>query len=154
MSVMSPPHRVIPEHGPLGALTGHWQAWRRRDELDGLIIDGVEPNATGVLALRAHQLTERNHRCRLAAELRNIVAAVDGPDPSRYAVDVCADEVRVARTLMLELAALLTTESGCPRGVAIVRALLRDPVSPLYTPAPNDELWRRCRAARRAFDGA
>jgi hypothetical protein len=144
-------YRALPDH-PIGALTGHWRAWRRRDELDLLLIDGARADANAALTLRAHQLIEDGHRRRLAAELESVVAAVEGLEPSRHAVDLCADEVRAARGALLELAGQLRSTPCRPRGVAMTRRLLRDPSSPLYHPAANDDLWRAARAASRALE--
>jgi hypothetical protein len=143
-------HRAFPDH-TIGALAGHWRAWRRRDELDRLLINGAHAEASAELTLRARQLTDNDHCHRLAAELESVVAAVAGLEPSRHAVDLCADEVRAARGALLELAGQLRREPCLPRGVAMARRLLRDPSSPLYHPAANDDLWRAARAASRAL---
>jgi hypothetical protein len=142
-------HRADVSAHPLGALTVHWRAWRACDQLDGLLIDGVDPESSAELALRARRLTDGSHR--LAAELESAVAAVDAREPSRFAIDMCCDEVRAARGALLALAAQLREPGGLPRGVALTRRLLRDPASPLYEPAANDDLWRAVRAASRAL---
>jgi hypothetical protein len=149
----APTSRAVPDH-PLGALTGHWRAWRRRDELDRLLIDGAPPEGSPEVELRAQQLTEHNHRHHLAAELESVVAAVDAPESSRFAIDLRADEIRVARGALLELAAQLRRKRCLPRGVAMTRRLLRDPSSPLYEPAANDELLRVSSAACHALECA
>lgn len=145
------PRRSRRSGEPLGPLTVHWRAWRRRNELDGLLIEGVDPHSSRELALRARRLTEGSDR--LAAELESAVAAVDARHPSRFAIDLCCDEVRAARGALLGLAEQLRRPGGRPQGVALTRRLLRDPASPLYEPAANDDLWRAARAASRALAG-
>jgi hypothetical protein len=144
-------HVPVTDH-PLGGLAAHWQAWRQREELDRLLADGTDPGSRPELICRARQLTSEHSRHHLAVRAEAIVAAVDRP--TTLTPDVCADEVRVARRVLLELAGRLRDPGCAARGVAMARRLLRDPASPVYTPAPNDQLWRTARAACRTLSGA
>jgi CheY-like chemotaxis protein len=136
---------------PLGSVTGHWRAWRNRDGLDRLLIDGARPDGSAELALRARQLIRAGHRQTLAAEIESYVACVDAGTPSPQAADVSAEEVRVARRALLELAEQLRRVPCRPRGVAMARLLLRDPHSPLFEPSDDHALWRAARDACRAM---
>ena len=136
---------------PPGSVTGHWRAWRNRDDLDRLLSEGVDRDASPELSLRARQLARAGHRERLAAEIESYVAHVDGGATPALAADLCADDVRVARRALLELADQLRREPCLPRGVAMARLLVRDPESPLFEPAERYALWRAAREARRAL---
>jgi hypothetical protein len=146
-------HPTVLDH-PFAGLTAHWRAWRRREELDTLLAGGADPCSQPELACRARQLTGEHCRHHLAVRAEAIVAAVDGRSPTALTPDVCAAEVRAARRALLELAARLREPACAARGVVMARRLLTDPTSPVYAPAPNDELWRAARAACRALGGA
>jgi hypothetical protein len=149
MSAWISDHHHIPLEPPLA---GAWQAWRRRDELDDRLIAGADPAGTPALARRARRLTAVACRDSLACELDAVVAAAHTRCGSR-ALDLRVPEVRAAEPALAALAARLRGSDPCrPGGVALCRRLLRDPRSPLYEPAPNDELWRAARAALRALD--
>jgi hypothetical protein len=130
-----------------------WRVWRRRDELDRLLAAGARPDSSAELECRALQLTTANSRHGLAGELESVVAAVEEPATSRLAPDLRVDEVRDASDELLELAQRLYRPDPCDsRGAALCRRLLRDPLSPLYEPAPDDALRRAVATARRALD--
>jgi hypothetical protein len=136
------------------ALTVYWRVWRRRGELDDLLIDGADAGSSPELTVRARQLMGDNHRFRLAAELETLVSAAERSDPSQPALDLCVEEVRAARSSVLRLAARLYDRPCSARGVAITRRLLRDPSSPVYEPAVHGELTRAARAAALALERA
>ena len=82
------------------------------------------------------------------------MAVADERRHGRMVSDICVDEVRAARVALLELAARLRSDDCAAAGVAMTRRLLRDPSSPLYEPAANDDLWRAARAAWHALTPA
>jgi hypothetical protein len=106
-----------------------------------------------VLTVRAWQITRPTARERLATALEALL------DPERSRMDwstrvpVCREEIAVAGSAILEVAARLRDARPVhPRGVAMVRRLLSDGGSPLYVPTHNDELWRAVRRAATALD--
>jgi hypothetical protein len=126
-------HRIV-EVGHRGglALQVALTRWRLDDEL----ARGIKPDSRRALALRATQLLRPRFRCRLAHRLERLVDECDAPRTSRLtaAVPVQRDEVALARTELLKLAAYLrTAEAVQPHGVAAARKLLTDTEdSPLY----------------------
>ena len=123
-----------------GALTVQWRQWSRRDALDRLLIDGAPADTSPELALRAVRLTRESYRYRLAAELEAVVVIADRDEPCRTALHMRVDQVREARTMLLDVAARLRDGPCGARGVAMTRRLLRDPSSPIYERAGRESL--------------
>lgn len=143
---------TLDHHAPgESPLVAAWRAWRHHEELDARLVAGADPHASPALARRARRLTTATCRDNLACDLDAVVAAADSR--SSRALDLRVAEVHAARAALRALAERLRAPVPCrPAGVALCSRLLRDPGSPLYEPAPNDELWRAARAALRALD--
>jgi hypothetical protein len=147
---------TLDHHGPAESpVLAAWRAWRHHDELDAELIAGADPHVSPALSRRARRLASVSLRHNLACDLDAIVAATDAHPPSPRALDLRIAEVRAARPALGALADRLRSAAPChPAGVALCGRLLRDPGSPLYDPAPNDELSRTARAALRALGQA
>ena len=145
---------TLDHHEPVETpLVAAWRAWRHPDGLDARLLAGADPAGSPALARRARRLAAVACRDNLACDLEAVVAAACSRPPSPRALDLRVAEVRAARPAMLALAERLRSAVPCrPAGVALCGRLLRDPGSPLYAPAPNDELWRAARAALHALD--
>jgi len=121
--------------------------------LDRRLASGAETADDRALTVRAWQITRLPSRRRLAASIVAVVEEADHPHRGRGSIGLCTEEVHVAKTELLRLAArLIDPQPTRPRGVALVRQLLTDGAGPLYSPCGNDELWRRARAANDALD--
>jgi hypothetical protein len=106
------------------------RAWR----LDQALADGVCPDASATLSLRAHRLIGPATRRSLASELRDVIGRARRPQALLdNGVRLCAGEVLRSRDAMDDLADRLDGwEPVEPAGVARVRLLLRDGAGPLY----------------------
>jgi hypothetical protein len=132
-----------------------YAAWRRREALDDALAAGIDPRRGAALALRAGQIGSARYRARLAAEIDGVLAStrLHAARTSPCDLEICREEVEVARDALTELAERLWDRRPVDsRGVAMTARLLRDPASPMFSGAPNDALWRAVRAARRALD--
>jgi hypothetical protein len=122
-----------------------------RPSLDRRLARGADATSAP-LRLRARQLTSGRTRARLAALLERAVEEAESPQPLRSsAVPLNRDEIQRCRGLLYNLAAELCDDQPLtPRGVLLVRELLRDSGSPLYSPTAEGALefeLRRTRAA-------
>lgn len=109
-----------------------WSHW----SLDERIAAGFDPASDPALAVRAEQLCSGRHRRRLAKWLEQLArdADVDRRPGMSSAVPIVREQVMVGRDSLLRLSALLRgSERVRPRGVAIVKRLLNDSGSDLYT---------------------
>ena len=133
----------------------------QRGRLDQMLADGVDPGQTPVLSLRAQQLQALSQRRRLASGLERLVAQADRRQSGGGStVPINRREIIRARALLLQLTERLRDPAAaCPRGVAIIRRLLTDDSSPIFSPAWSGRrpaqraLERHARAALAAFDG-
>jgi hypothetical protein len=68
-------------------------------------------------------------------------------------VPLAREDVLAARTELLRLAARLREPARVsPRGVALTRALLMEPDSPLYRPEGRGSVWALAHGASEALD--
>lgn len=126
------------------------RAW----SLDKAIADGVCPDSTAALSLRAHRLISRATRLRLSRAIRSLVREAEHP-PKRIheAVPVCWPKVVRSSPTLAELADHLS--GPCPveaRGVAQVQLLLRSGFSPIYSRPQVDDLEETLQAAIDALE--
>lgn len=108
----------------------------RRVELDGELASGLDPASHPARALRAAQLLRPRSGRRLASALKRLVEELDSQAPPRLspAVPFLVDQVGKARAILLSLVHALRADLPIrPRGAALVRALLEDPASALYS---------------------
>jgi hypothetical protein len=119
------------------------QVLANRGRLDRALAAGADPRGAGALRLRAAQLERPAARARVALGLERVVCAADEPARLSAAAPVNRAGVRAARPELLALArALRGDEPVRAQGVALAHGLLVDGASPLYAPAPADELAR------------
>lgn len=136
---------------PALRLEVRWSHW----SLDERLAAGFDPASDPALAVRAEQLCSRRHRRRLAASLERLArdAEVDGRPGMSAAVPIVREQVKVARDSLLELATLLRErERVPPRGVAILKRLLTDSGSDLYTKTARGAVEIQLQAARIALE--
>lgn len=120
-----------------------------RSSLDRQLAEGIDPEQTGALSLRARQLQGMRLRRSLASSLTRDIVMTEGR-PSRYdtALPINREEVIRARPLLLQLVERLRgTGSLSPRGVAMIRWMLTDGSSPIFAPG-----WSRAKSAPRALE--
>jgi hypothetical protein len=122
--------------------------WR----LDADLAAGADPGATPMLQLRAEQITRPRYRRRLALSLLRLSnEARARPKPGfSAAIPVRRDQIAESRkTLVFVARALLFAEEVDARGVAMVRRLLADGGSPVYTAAEPGALEAQLQPALR-----
>lgn len=133
----------------VGGLRLHLVAAWHSTTLDRELAEGVDPQTSAVLALRAQKLTGPRGRNRMADGLAGAVRRANDTTPAiTAAVRPRARELLDAGTV---LAALDRRLRGAglvsAQGVAMLRGLLTDAASPLYQPSGPGELASRLRAA-------
>lgn len=132
-----------------------------RVRLDKELAEGASTIGNVLLSLRAGQLQSMRLRRSLASGLtRHVELAERYPAHKSAALPTSRGEVIRAQPLLLQLVARLR-EPGevSPRGVAIVKRMLTDGASPMFSPgwrtattAPG-ALEREARVALAVFDG-
>lgn len=155
--------RPLPEEraavgAPVPALLVRLRARARADRLERRLFDGERVAGDAVLAARAWQLTRPRACVRLAVALDAVLGEAAGEEPcgrDGAAVPVRRAAVAVARDELVRAGARLRAPRPVqPRGVAMLRRLLRDGNGPLYAPGPegDEELWQWLRRAAIALD--
>jgi hypothetical protein len=144
--------RTIRE-GPIRATL---KSWLRGWELDRQLAAGCSPETDAALAMRAHRITSRRSRRRLAGGLARALRAIE---PGRPILTAAArpnlEEVRAARTVLASLERRLWAKQQiAPRGAAMLTLLLSDCTSPLYQPTEQGALGSVLRAAAIALEPA
>lgn len=111
-------------------LAARWNAGR----LDRALAQGISPEASAALALRAQRLTEPDRRWTLAGALRRIVRDADRNRPRRGSRIVPNRRaVKAARDALSRLADTLDDPGPVSaRGVAQAWLLVTDGTGPLY----------------------
>jgi hypothetical protein len=129
-----------------------------RWSLDQRLAEGAYPERDAALGLRARQLTSPKLRRRLADSLTRAVRRVSVPNVFSPAAPLDRRAVAQVRPQLVELADRLqdSTRPVEPRGVAMIKELLADGTSPLYSPRwdqdrSENELSQRLSAAARAL---
>jgi hypothetical protein len=121
--------------------------------LDEALSDGIDPSTSKRLARRAGKLCEPDMRNKAARGIERVVETADElPGPLTPTVPLNRKAIGELRPLLLSLADDLRTEDQVsPRGVAMIRMLLRDGYSPLYGSADPRGLEEELRRARVAL---
>lgn len=126
-------------------LAAHLRAWR----LDHDLADGVPPEASAALALRAQHLTEPDRRWSMAGALRRVVH--DACAGRRQRIGRVTPNLRAVKSAAEELSRLADTldDPGpvAAQGVARAWLLLTDGTGPLYNVRSRTSL---CAGAARA----
>ena len=130
----------------------------RREELDGLIADGIAPSSCRLCEVRSRQLVKRGRRAAIAAEIEERVEqAAAGSfggfvQPSILLVDLRLAEVRAAASELRALArALRSADPPRARGIAMALLLVRHGQSPLYVGYGTNDVFLAANAARVAL---
>ena len=129
--------------------------------LDRQLAAGVDPEMGAALTQRARWLLGARRRRALARSLERDIEMAERFSSSKSAViPVNRAEIQRARPLLLQiLARLKEPEAVSARGVAMVRLLLTDAASPIFSPgwstapAAPGALERQAGAVLAAFDG-
>ena len=130
-------------------------AWHRT-RLDQMLADGVAPDETPELGLRARQVVRVGNRIALANSLEDIVQSVRSGRTRRSGASppLATRDIRACTAALLGLALSLRSKGEVPvRGVALTQRLLADGAGPLYVYGRDDELWHVVREASTALDG-
>jgi hypothetical protein len=118
--------------------------------LDGALIAGADPASSPRLSARAAVLTRPATRAELADGLDRVVASAQQP-PSTHRVMPRHSTVLANAPLLREMAHdLRGPEPLYAHGIAMVRRLLTDGTSPMYTSRDGTSLERELRKARAA----
>jgi hypothetical protein len=159
-----PASSVLPTDPQLAGRHSNWLSLRLRGllqqaRLDRLLAEGADPAETAALSLRARQLQRPRRRRALAKGLEGAIVQAKRYSGSHIDSPISQEEVARAHPLLLSLAERLRGhEAVSPRGVAIVKLLLTDSTSPIFSPgwsrarAAPGELERQARAALAALD--
>jgi len=124
--------------------------WRARD-LDRALADGIAPETSAALALRAHRLTEPDRRWSIAGALRRILREAEDDHSRRIArIGPNRRAVKAASQELNELADTLDDPGPvAAHGVAQAWLLLTDGTGPLYNAGSREALSVRASQAAR-----
>jgi hypothetical protein len=149
-AVLTRPREVAAEHPPLGM---RLRVRLQRLSLDRRLAAGEPAWASAELRWRAAQLISPRERRGLAEEVDRVLeAAARPPRPRGAAAPLDRYGVLACRELLRELADdLRHAEPVQPRGVALIRQLLRDGGSALYAPDAEGALDASIRHALAAL---
>lgn len=128
------------------------RTWFERDHLDEQLVEGIDPETSPELTLRAERLGSDAGRTRLARDLEATLQGARRPATMshlllrRRRVQLCADE-------LLQLAGRLRDDQPISvRGAAMIAVLLSDGRGPLYYEHATVSLRQTLRSARAALD--
>jgi hypothetical protein len=138
----------------LGDLRLRFSAAWHSTTLDCELAEGVDPQTSAVLAVRARKLSGRRGRKLVADGLAGAVQRAKDTTPGiTAAVRPDARELLDAGIVLAALEHRLRgSEAVTAQGVAMLRGLLTDAASPLYQPSGRGELGSRLRAAAAALE--
>jgi hypothetical protein len=125
----------------------------RAYRLDRRLADGVPPERSAALSLRAARLIEPAVGAELGARFQAVIAEADGRRLPRARVAVRRRAVVDAAAALDALARRLAApEPRAARGVAQARLLLVEGGGPLYSPRSGEDLTAAVRRARAALE--
>jgi hypothetical protein len=127
----------------------------RSGRLDQRIANGVCPDSSGALALRALYLIKPRTRHQLARSLASNLAEATGPPPLRRSARIPVARPRIREAADQMRAVLTRLDQPGPiaaRGVACVEILLCDGSGPMYCPDGHNDLSRLLDEALAAMD--
>ena len=152
---------LTPAHGfPLDAveptpvrLRDRIAARVRAFDLDRRLAEGVPPERSAALALRARRLVDPRYGERLARRLGDVVHEAVFGRHRRASIPVRIDAVAAASAEIDDLARRLVAR-GAPAvsGIAQVGLLLSDGAGPLYSSRASEDLVAAVRRARAALE--
>ena len=116
-------------------------------ELDRVLASGADPASSELLTERGAQLTGVRSRRRLANGLETLIEPPTGPAGLSSAIRPRAD-LRPLRPVLVALQRRLRSDEPVdPRGIAVLKWLLSDVASPLYTDSDPTEVSSLLRLA-------
>ena len=141
-------------HPSARALLAGLSARLRGPRLDRALAGGADPTSTMALARRASWLTADRQRERMAEAINRLLAASRRAPTWTSAVPLNRSQISTARALLLQIEAILLSEGPiyC-QGIAMLRLLISDGASPLYSPARPGSLSIHLEAILEALEG-
>jgi hypothetical protein len=125
----------------------------RAFDLDRRLAEGVAPERTAALTLRARRLVEPRYGERLARRLRDVAHEALLGRHRRASIPVRLDAVAAVSDEIDELARRLASpRAASVRGIAQVGLLLSDGAGPLYSSRAAEDLGAAVRRARAALE--
>jgi hypothetical protein len=125
----------------------------RAFDLDRRLAEGVPPERSAPLALRARRLVDPRYGERLARRLRVILHEARFGLVRRASIPIRLDAVAAVSHEIDELAGRLRAPGGASvRGIAQVALLLSDGAGPLYSSRAGEDLGAAVRRARAALE--
>jgi hypothetical protein len=130
------------------------QAHLRANRLDRALAEGVSPERSAALALRARRLVDPAFARLLARAIERVLRDAWYPDPTPARMPTRSDAVRIAGAELDDLARrLLAPHPPAVRGLAQVNLLVTDGTGPLYARG-GESLVSAVRRARAALEQA
>jgi hypothetical protein len=125
----------------------------RAFDLDRRLSEGVPPERSAALALRARRLVDPRYGERLARRLRDVRHEALRGRRRRASIPVRLDAVAAVSADIDDLARRLAAPGAASvRGIAQVGLLLSDGAGPLYSSRSEEELGAAVRRARAALE--
>jgi hypothetical protein len=125
----------------------------RAFDLDRRLADGVAPERSAALALRARRLVDPRYGERLARRLGEVVHEALLGRRRRVSIPVRLDAVAAVAGEIDDLARRLAApRAASVRGIAQVGLLLSDGAGPLYSARAAEDLGAAVRRARAALE--
>jgi hypothetical protein len=125
----------------------------RAFDLDRRLADGVPPERSAALALRARRLVDPRYAQRLARRLQAVVHEAVFGRTRRASIPVRLDAVLAVSSEIDDLARRLGAPGAAAvRGIAQVALLLSDGAGPLYSSRSGEDLGAAVRRARAALE--
>jgi hypothetical protein len=125
----------------------------RANALDRRLADGVPPERSAALSLRARRLIEPPMAAMLARALHRLVREAGEHRTDRGRMPARMAAVRATTADLEDLARrLVAAGPAAARGIAQVRLLLTDGTGPLYSETAGEDLAAAVRRARAALE--
>jgi hypothetical protein len=145
-------HADVVEPRPV-RLRDRFAARLRAHSLDRQLADGVPPERSAALTLRARRLVDPGYAASLAGRLREIVREAVLERVPRAQIAVRLRAVRDVAAEVDDLARRLAApEPAAVGGIAQVCLLLSDGAGPLYSSVAGEDLGAAVRRARAALE--
>jgi hypothetical protein len=129
------------------------QARLRANRLDRALAEGVPPERSVALALRARRLVDPALASTLARAIQRVLRDAWEPDAMPARMPTRSDAVRNAGAELDELARrLVAPHPPAVRGIALVNLLVTDGTGPLYSGDGSASLVSAVRRARAALE--
>jgi hypothetical protein len=125
----------------------------RANHLDRALAEGVPPERTVALALRARRLVDPGTAAALARALQRVLRDAVAPDPVAARMPTRRDAVRAAAAEIDDLARrLVAPHPPAVVGLAQANLLVTDGTGPLYSSRGTESLVSAVRRARAALE--